>query len=51
VLGLAAGLVLFALKDSIVFSIADVVEHRARQPHRLGGLVNPARWCAVTICW
>ncbi len=45
VLGLAAGLVLFALKDSIVFfnSPTDVVERRvaAGTRIRLGGLVKP----------
>ena len=45
VLGLAAGLVLFALKDSIVFfnSPTDVVEKRIAPGNRirLGGLVKP----------
>ena len=54
VLGLAAALVLFALKDSIVFfnSPTDVVEkqHRAGQPHpprRAGEARQPRR--AATI--
>ena len=45
VLGLAAGLVLFALKDAIVFfnSPTDVVEKKvpAGMRFRLGGLVSP----------
>ena len=54
VLGLAAALVLFALKDSIVFfnSPTDVVEKQVAPGSRirLGGLVKPGSSCAATIC-